>query len=70
MDEEYFEFSLFMARREYKAIKRRMQAGRATSVREGHYVGGKRPMGMLSSSARGKRATPSSRFPMKRGSCA
>lgn len=45
MDEEYFEFSLFMARREYKAIKRRMQAGRAASVREGHYVGGKRPFG-------------------------
>ncbi|MBR3105844.1 MAG: recombinase family protein [Clostridia bacterium] len=45
IDEEYFEFSLFMARREYKAIKRRMQAGRAASVREGHYVGGKRPFG-------------------------
>ena len=45
MDEEYFEFSLFMARREYKAIKRRMQAGRAASVREGHYVGGRRPYG-------------------------
>lgn len=45
MDEEYFEFSLFMARREYKAITRRMQAGRAASVREGHYVGGKRPFG-------------------------
>lgn len=45
MDEEYFEFSLFMARREYKAIKRRMQAGRAASVQEGHYVGGKRPFG-------------------------
>lgn len=45
MDEEFFEFSLFMARREYKAIKRRMQAGRAASVREGHYVGGKRPFG-------------------------
>lgn len=45
MDEEYFEFSLFMARREYKTIKRRMQAGRAASVREGHYVGGRRPYG-------------------------
>lgn len=45
MDEEYFEFSLFMARREYKAIKRRMQAGRAAAVREGHYVGGRRPYG-------------------------
>ena len=27
-DEEYFEFSLFMSRREYKTINRRMQAGR------------------------------------------
>jgi len=45
MDEEYFEFSLFMARREYKAITRRMQAGRAASVREGHYVGGRRVYG-------------------------
>ena len=27
-DEEYFEFGLFMSRREYKTIKRRMQAGR------------------------------------------
>ena len=45
MDEEFLEFSLFMARREYKAIARRMQAGRAASVREGHYVGGRRPYG-------------------------
>lgn len=28
-DEEYFEFSLFMSRREYKAINRRMQRGGA-----------------------------------------
>ena len=54
MDEEYFEFSLFMARREYKAIKRRMQAGRAASVREGHYVGGKRPFGYQVVKAPGK----------------
>ena len=27
-DEEYFEFGLFMSRREYKTIKRRMQTGR------------------------------------------
>ena len=45
MDEEFFEFSLFMARREYKAINRRLQAGRAASVREGHYVGARRPFG-------------------------
>ena len=33
-DEEYFEFSLFMSRREYKTIKRRMQAGRAAAAKE------------------------------------
>lgn len=54
MDEEYFEFSLFMARREYKSIKRRMQAGRAASVREGHYVGGKRPFGYQVVRCKGK----------------
>lgn len=38
-DEEYFEFGLFMARREYKTIKRRLQAGRVASVKEGKYMG-------------------------------
>ncbi|MBQ8823695.1 MAG: recombinase family protein [Ruminococcus sp.] len=37
-DEEYFEFSLFMSRREYKTIKRRMQTGRIASVKEGNYI--------------------------------
>lgn len=37
-DEEYFEFSLFMSRREYKTINRRIQAGRMQSVREGKYI--------------------------------
>lgn len=45
MDEEFFEFNLFMARREYKAIKRRMQAGRLASVREGNYLGTRMPYG-------------------------
>lgn len=44
-DEEYFEFSLFMSRREYKTIKRRMQAGRAASVKEGNYIGTNPPYG-------------------------
>ena len=34
-DEEYFEFGLFMSRREYNTIKRRLQRGRLASVREG-----------------------------------
>lgn len=34
-DEEYFEFGLFMSRREYKTINRRLQRGRALSAKEG-----------------------------------
>ena len=44
-DEEYLEFGLFMSRREYKTIKRRMQAGREQAVKEGKYVGNKPPFG-------------------------
>ena len=44
-DQEYFEFGLFMSRREYKTIKRRMEAGRVQSFREGNYVGSTRPYG-------------------------
>lgn len=44
-DEEYFEFSLFMSRREYKTINRRMQAGRLASVKEGNYIGTFAPYG-------------------------
>ena len=44
-DNEYFEFSLFMSRREYKTINRRMQAGRVASVKEGNYIGSHDPFG-------------------------
>jgi len=44
-DEEYFEFGLFMSRREYKTINRRMQRGRTASVKEGKFVGNKTPYG-------------------------
>lgn len=44
-DEEYFEFGLFMSRREYKTINRRLQAGRIQSVKEGKWVGNKTPYG-------------------------
>lgn len=44
-DEEYFEFGLFMSRREYKTTNRRLQRGRLSSVREGKYVGSKPPYG-------------------------
>ena len=44
-DEEYFEFGLFMSRREYKVINRRLQRGRIASVKEGKYVGSIPPYG-------------------------
>lgn len=44
-DEEYFEFGLFMSRREYKTINRRLQRGRIASANEGKYVGNIAPYG-------------------------
>ena len=44
-DEEYFEFGLFMSRREYKTINRRMQTGRLTSAKEGKFLGSIAPYG-------------------------
>ncbi|GGF72385.1 serine recombinase [Paenibacillus albidus] len=46
-DEEYFEFGLFMSRREYKTINRRQQAGRIQSVKEGNYIGNIPPYGYI-----------------------
>jgi DNA invertase Pin-like site-specific DNA recombinase len=46
-DEEYFEFGLFMSRREYKTINRRLQRGRISSVKEGKYVGNIPPFGYV-----------------------
>lgn len=37
-DMEYFEFGLFMSRREYATINRRIQAGRVISVKEGKWI--------------------------------
>lgn len=37
-DQEYFEFGLFMSRREYKTIKRRLEAGKYQSFKEGNYM--------------------------------
>ena len=44
-DEEYLEFGLFMSRREYKTITRRLQSGRLASVNDGFYIGGAAPYG-------------------------
>lgn len=45
IDEEYFEFALFMSRREYKTITRRMQRGRLQATKEGYYIGNNLPYG-------------------------
>lgn len=45
VDEEYFEFSLFMSRREYKTIVRRMQTGRRLAAAEGRYISSRPPYG-------------------------
>ncbi len=44
-DEEYFEFGLFMSRREYKTINRRIQSGRIVSANEGRYIASVPPYG-------------------------
>lgn len=44
-DEEYFEFNLFMSRREYKTINRRIQQGRLAAFEDGWYIAGLAPYG-------------------------
>lgn len=44
-DEEYFEFGLFMSRREYKVITRRIQRGRVQSAKEGKFLSSVPPYG-------------------------
>ena len=44
-DEEYFEIGLFMSRREYKTINRRLVRGRNASAKEGKWVSGVTPYG-------------------------
>lgn len=44
-DEEYVDFELFMARREYKMISRRIMRGRIASAKEGHFIGSTPPYG-------------------------
>ena len=38
IDEEFFEFGLFMSRREYKVICRRLARGRSAALLEGYYT--------------------------------
>lgn len=46
-DEEYFEFGLFMSRREYKTINRRLQRGRRDAVKEGKFPANTAPYGYV-----------------------
>lgn len=45
IDEEFFEFGLFMSRREYKVICRRLSRGRSAALLEGYYTGSSLPYG-------------------------
>lgn len=44
-DEETMEFKGFLARREYKSIRKRFKAGRAISLKLGHWASGYAPFG-------------------------
>lgn len=44
-DQEYFEFGLFMSRREYKTIRRRLQAGKLAAIQEGQWIANWTPYG-------------------------
>lgn len=44
-DMEYFEFGLFLSRREYKKINKRLVNGRIDSVKQGQYIGKDAPYG-------------------------
>lgn len=46
-DEEYFEFGLFMSRREYKTTNRRLERGRRDSVKEGKFPGNRVAYGYI-----------------------
>ena len=44
-DEDFFDFALFMSRREYKLIKRRLMRGRRQAIKEGYYIAPRCPFG-------------------------
>jgi len=54
-DEEYFEFGLFMSRREYKTINRRLQRGRKASSEEGKFIGSIAPYGYIRTKLKGQK---------------
>lgn len=67
-DEEYFEFSLFMSRREYKTIRRRLTAGVQASRREGKYTGSTPPIGYdkIKLPGKGYKLVPNDKAPLVR----
>ena len=54
-DEEFLEFGLFMSRREYKTIRRRLNAGVQASRREGKFTGSVAPYGYLREKLKGEK---------------
>lgn len=54
-DEEYLEFGLYMSRREYKTINRRLQIGRHQSIKEGKFGAGFAPFGYRKVKLKGER---------------
>ena len=54
-DEEFFEFGLFMSRREYKTITRRLNRGRISSINEGKYIGSICPYGYTKEKLKGQK---------------
>ena len=44
-DETYFDFELFLARQEYKFIRKRMEQGKRLSISQGKFTGGIAPLG-------------------------
>ena len=54
-DEEYFEFGLFMSRREYKTINRRLQRGRLKSASEGKWIASEAPYGYRKAKIKGEK---------------
>lgn len=54
-DEEFLEFGLFMSRREYKTIRRRLTAGVQASRREGKFTGSVAPYGYQRQKLKGEK---------------
>ena len=54
-DEEFFEFNLFMSRREYKTIKKRFREGRESSAREGKFPCSVPPYGYTREKLKGQK---------------